>query len=166
VSPSGDTVWFANVPRPEVTSAERASTSTENWKLQLIDLFAEDRSPAIDLIRRGELELAADNTYDLPHRPLYNLPALTLVYRMRENSSAPKPPRLGLSVSRKVGKAHDRNLVKRRLREIFRIHQLEITDNAEMVIIPRKEACDFDYLDLESAILKLFSRAKLLKEAV
>jgi 2-polyprenyl-6-methoxyphenol hydroxylase-like FAD-dependent oxidoreductase len=72
VGPSGDAVWFANVPRPEVTPAERASTSADNWKRQLIELFAEDRSPAIDLIERGELELAGDNTYDLPHVPMWH----------------------------------------------------------------------------------------------
>ena len=72
VGPSGDVVWFANVPRPEVTPAERASTSAESWKRQLIQLFAEDRSPAIHLIRRGELELAGDNTYDLPHVPTWH----------------------------------------------------------------------------------------------
>ena len=93
-----------------------------------------------------------------------NLPALTLIYRFYDSAQDPKPPRLGLSVSRKVGKAHERNLIKRRLREIFRLHQFEILENAEMVMIPRKELLDFEYFDLELAILKLFSRAKLLKE--
>jgi ribonuclease P protein component len=94
-----------------------------------------------------------------------SLPALTLVYRVKEAVPA-LPPQLGLSVSRKVGKANQRNLVKRRLREIFRLHQLEIMENAEIVIIPRKESLEFDYFDLETLILKLFSRAKLLKKEV
>ena len=72
VSASGDAVWFANVPRQEVTPSERASTSAESWKCQLLELFADDRGPAVDLIRRGELELAADNTYDLPHVPTWH----------------------------------------------------------------------------------------------
>ena len=29
--PSGDVVWFANVPRPEIGSQERAATSEEQW---------------------------------------------------------------------------------------------------------------------------------------
>lgn len=94
-----------------------------------------------------------------------NLDALTFIYRFcvvkQENI---KPPRLGLSVSRKVGKANQRNLIKRRLREIFRIHQLEMIENLELVIIPRKEALKFDYFSLESTLLESFSRAKLLKE--
>src|SRR5690349_17834616 len=32
-------------------------------------LFAGDQGPALDLIRRGWLELAGDNTFDLPHVP-------------------------------------------------------------------------------------------------
>jgi ribonuclease P protein component len=93
-----------------------------------------------------------------------SLPVLTLIYRVREQLSEPKPAKLGLSVSRKVGKAHDRNLLKRRLREIFRIHQREIFENFEIVLIPRKETCELSYFDLENSVLKLFSRGKLIKE--
>lgn len=95
----------------------------------------------------------------------FNLAAMTFIYRFcAAGVDKARPPRLGLSVSRKVGKANQRNLIKRRLREIFRLHQLEMVENLELVIIPRKEALDLDYFDLESTILKSFSREKLLKE--
>jgi 2-polyprenyl-6-methoxyphenol hydroxylase-like FAD-dependent oxidoreductase len=72
LDPSGGAVWFANVPRPEISAAERAATTNDEWQRQLIDLFADDRGPAVDLIRRGWLELAGDNTFDLPHIPRWH----------------------------------------------------------------------------------------------
>lgn len=93
-----------------------------------------------------------------------SLPHLTLIYRYRDKSLDSKPPKLGLSISRKVGKAHDRNLLKRRLREIFRLHQHEFALNAEIVLIPKKETCELSYSELENCFFKLFSRGKLVKE--
>ena len=69
---AGGTVWFANVPRAPVTRAERDATTGEQWKRWLLDLFADDRGPAAELIASGELELGADNTHDLPSVPTWH----------------------------------------------------------------------------------------------
>ena len=71
-TPDGDVVWFANVPRPAITPDERAATSEAAWRRHLADLFAEDAGPAVELIEAGELELAADNTHDLGHVPIWH----------------------------------------------------------------------------------------------
>ncbi len=71
VDPAGGAIWFANVPRAPSTPAERRATTDDQWKQYLVDLFADDRGPATALIEAGELELAADNTYDLPTIPTW-----------------------------------------------------------------------------------------------
>jgi 2-polyprenyl-6-methoxyphenol hydroxylase-like FAD-dependent oxidoreductase len=72
LDPSGGAVWFANVPRPQISAAERAATTSDDWQRQLLAVFADDAGPALDLIRRGRLELAGDNTFDLPHVPRWH----------------------------------------------------------------------------------------------
>jgi FAD-dependent urate hydroxylase len=72
VDPSGGALWFANVPRGKVSQAERAATTEADWRRQLITMFAGDRGPASDLIAAGRLELAADNTHDLPSVPTWH----------------------------------------------------------------------------------------------
>ena len=93
-----------------------------------------------------------------------NLPVLTMIYKINDSGLDPKPPRLGLSVSRKVGKANQRNIIKRHLREIFRLNQLKMDKSSEIVLIPRKEVLELDYFELETMVLKLFMRAKLINE--
>ena len=46
-------------------------------------------------------------------------------------------PRLGLSVSRKVGGAVARNRWKRLIREAFRISQKRLPEGVDLVVIPR-----------------------------
>jgi ribonuclease P protein component len=50
------------------------------------------------------------------------------------------PPRLGLSVSRKVGGAVDRNRVKRLLREAFAVESGRLAEGTDVVVVARPDA--------------------------
>ncbi len=52
--------------------------------------------------------------------------------------------RLGLVVSRKVGKAHARNRVKRLLREYFRRRRLTISAPLDLVVVAKPGAAELD----------------------
>jgi ribonuclease P protein component len=94
-----------------------------------------------------------------------SLPEFTVAFRLRPLKDGQSvPPRLGLSVSRKAGKSVQRNKLKRRLREIFRLNHEKMLLGTEMVVIPRKEAVSLSYFDLESKVFSLLKRAKLLKK--
>jgi len=88
VDPAGGAVWFANVPRPPVSAAERAATSAEQWQQQLLELFAPDRGPATRLVAAGILELAGDNTHDLPQVPTWHKGPMVIV---GDAAHAPSP---------------------------------------------------------------------------
>jgi FAD-dependent urate hydroxylase len=88
VDPSGGTIWFANAPRPKVSLEERAATSDQQWQRQLVDLFADDHGPASELIASGRLELAADNTHDLPSVPVWHRGRMVIV---GDAAHAPSP---------------------------------------------------------------------------
>ena len=66
--------------------------------------------------------------------------------RQREN-------RLGFTVTSKVGKAHTRNRVRRRLREIYRLHETELRSGCDMVVVARTRAAEVDYRRLETEFL-------------
>ena len=49
-------------------------------------------------------------------------------------------PRLGVTVSRKVGNAVARGHVRRRVREVFRQHKLWFPDGWDVVVIAKRQA--------------------------
>jgi ribonuclease P protein component len=70
--------------------------------------------------------------------------------------------RMGLITGRKVGIAADRNRVKRRLREIFRLNKNSIAPISDIIFVPRSPAVAMNYKQLESAVFSLLRKAGIL----
>ncbi len=69
--------------------------------------------------------------------------------------------RIGLITSKRTGSAVERNKIRRRLREIFRLHQHQLVANAWIVTIARVPARQATYQRLESDWLQLARRASI-----
>ena len=85
-----------------------------------------------------------------------------LVLYVRKNRT--ERNRVGITVSKKLGKAHIRNRVRRRLREIYRIHEDSFAPGWDIVVVARMKAIDCPFADLTSAYLALAQKAGILKE--
>ena len=71
--------------------------------------------------------------------------------------------RVGLTVSAKLGHAVRRNRLRRRLREIYRIHEAEFRPGYDLVVVARTRDMDASYQQLESAYLSLAAKLGLLQ---
>jgi len=67
-------------------------------------------------------------------------------------------PRLGLSVSRKVGTAVTRNTVRRRLREVFRASTSEIPGDLDLVVSARTAAAEATFEALRAEFGKALGK--------
>jgi ribonuclease P protein component len=67
--------------------------------------------------------------------------------------------RFGWSIKKALGGAVRRNRIRRRLREIFRLHRQEIAPGWDIVIHPRSSVATADFLALTREMLKLLPGA-------
>lgn len=73
--------------------------------------------------------------------------------------------RLGFTVGKKVGCAVKRNRVRRRLREIYRLHEDELVPGYDIVVVARVKAVYARYAQLEKSFLSLADKLGLRKKA-
>jgi ribonuclease P protein component len=112
--------------------------------------------------RRGRLSRSAEfervyrqgRSFANRHLVLYSFP-----------NQAIEQPRLGLSVSRKVGGAVDRNRVKRLLREAFAKVRDDLSQGQDLVVVARPEARELADREglrgIDGALAELLDKAGL-----
>jgi ribonuclease P protein component len=66
--------------------------------------------------------------------------------------------RLGLTVPRAVGKAVVRNRIKRRLREVFRLHRAKIAPQWDIVLNPRRAALEAEFAEIERELGRVIEK--------
>ena len=67
-------------------------------------------------------------------------------------------PRVGITAGRVLGKAVQRNRIKRRLREAIRANQLLLPAGVDVILHPRRTVADMNYVELLREISRIFSR--------
>jgi ribonuclease P protein component len=70
--------------------------------------------------------------------------------------------KFGISLGRALGKAHRRNRLKRRLREIYRVERERLRMGHRVVLIPKRSSAERSFKELQGSFLSLASRAGLL----
>ncbi len=90
---------------------------------------------------------------------------MSYFFALREHPDAEADsPRIGLTVGKVMGKAVDRNRIKRRMREAVR-HNLSLIHGlpVDVVLHPRRSVIDLDFAALEREVAQVF---KIVSDAV
>ena len=85
-----------------------------------------------------------------------------LVLYARKNRT--QTNRVGITVSKKLGKAVVRNRVRRRLREVYRLNEEKFLPGWDIVIVARSRAVEVSFQKLTESLLSLAERADLLQK--
>jgi ribonuclease P protein component len=81
-----------------------------------------------------------------------------------ENSAGtclPAPPRVGLTVPKVLGKAHERNRIKRRMREALRRHVDLLPAGFDLIFHPRRNVLAIEFAQLESEVVRILEQARV-----
>ena len=79
-----------------------------------------------------------------------------IFYKEKKDS----PTKYGITVPKKVGKAHIRNMLKRKVRAIIRNYNKTYEKNYNCIIIIRNSCLNLTYRDLESSLQYLLDKIK------
>jgi ribonuclease P protein component len=72
----------------------------------------------------------------------------------------PIGPRVGLTAGKVLGKAHERNRIKRRMREALRRHVDLLPVGCDLILHPRRAVLTLDFQKLEAEIVRILNQAK------
>ena len=72
--------------------------------------------------------------------------------------------RVGVTVSKKLGKAHVRNRTRRRIREVYRLNEEKFQPGWDIVVVARTKAVEAPFEKLTASYLTLAKKAGLLKK--
>jgi len=86
---------------------------------------------------------------------------LLVVYARRNRLGA---NRVGITVGKKLGKAHIRNRTRRRIREVYRLNEKRFLPGWDIVVVARTRAVDAPFDQLTGSFLALAQKMGALRE--
>lgn len=71
----------------------------------------------------------------------------------------PAAPRVGLTAGKVLGKAHDRNRIKRRMREVLRKHIDLLPAGCDLIFHPQRVVLTLEFTKLEAEVVRILQQA-------
>jgi len=69
-------------------------------------------------------------------------------------------PRVGLTAGKVLGKSHDRNRIKRRMREVLRRHVELLPAGFDLILHPRRSVLTIEFAKLEAEVVRILEQAR------
>ena len=76
-------------------------------------------------------------------------------------AALPAGPRVGLTAGKVLGKAHERNRIKRRMREALRRHVNSLPEGFDLILHPRRIVLSLEFAKLEAEIVRILHQARV-----
>jgi ribonuclease P protein component len=77
------------------------------------------------------------------------------------NVAVTPEPRVGLTVGKVLGKATQRNRIKRRMREALRRHVDLLPQGCDLIFHPRRNVLTMEFVKLEAEVVRILEQARI-----
>ena len=78
-----------------------------------------------------------------------------------EGTFAPVTSRVGLTVGKIMGKAHERNRIKRRMREALRRHIDLLPAGFDLILHPRRIVLTMEFAQIEREVVRILQQSEV-----
>lgn len=112
-----------------------------------------------EIIMKFSTSLKFNHIFQRLYRTSGQANAYLVLYARRNHTGC---NRLGITVSKKLGKAHIRNRIRRRIREVYRLNEAAFTPGWDIVVVARTRAIEAPFPRLTESFLSLAGKAGLL----
>jgi ribonuclease P protein component len=118
----------------------------------------ESAVPALSL-RGARLRKHAD--YQRVYAASRKRQSATMSWFLAPQSESVPGPRVGLTAGKVLGKAHQRNRIKRRMRDVLRRHVDLLPNGFDLILHPRQAVLTAEFTKLEAEIVRILMQAKV-----
>jgi ribonuclease P protein component len=112
----------------------------------------------VTVLTQSDLRLRKHADYQRVYQRSRKHFSRSMTYFFAERTSTPpKGPRIGLTAGRVLGKAVERNRIKRRMREAVRLNMALLTRDVDVVLHPRRTVLTIEFAGLQSEVSRVFA---------